>query len=185
MHAPYTIVITSIGDTHFQTRPDSEWAIIGQASLLQSWHWVLCSFVSLFMWENAHKCLNKRSWRPLPVFLIPNMFGLRLHLPNIRSCLLSSASKYEVPCQPAKSYLERDLQNRFEFYHQVIISWQKTISNFLSVPHWACIYSALFEMLNLRDWQNKRLPKKCCEFGGLPKKHADWGVSSIALPSTK
>ena len=117
MHAPYTIVITSIGDTHFQTRPDTEWAIIGQASLLQSWHWVLCSFVSLFMWENAHKCLNKRSWRPLPVFLIPNMFGLRLHLPNIRSCLLSSASKYEVPCQPAKSYLDRDLQNRFEFYH--------------------------------------------------------------------
>ena len=84
---------------------------------VSTWHWVLCSFVSLFMWENAHKCLNKRSWRPLPVFLIPNMFGLRLHLPNIRSCLLSSASKYEVPCQPAKSYLDRDLQNRFEFYH--------------------------------------------------------------------
>ena len=115
----YIIVITSIGDTPFQTRPDAEWAMIGQASLLHSWHWVLCSFGSLLLWAKAHK--HKRSWRFLPVFILPNMFGLRLCLPNIRSCLLSSASKYKVPFQPAKSYLDRDLQNRSEFY-QVIIS---------------------------------------------------------------
>ena len=35
------IVITSIGDTLFQTRQDQEWGIIFQASLLQGWHWVL------------------------------------------------------------------------------------------------------------------------------------------------
>ena len=40
------IVITSIGDTLFQTRPDQEWGIIGQASLLHGWHWVLSFYDS-------------------------------------------------------------------------------------------------------------------------------------------
>ena len=33
--------IASMSDYLFQTRPDHEWGIIGQASLLHSWHWVL------------------------------------------------------------------------------------------------------------------------------------------------
>ena len=36
MVVDWTIVITFIGDTLFQTRPDQEWGIIGQASLLHS-----------------------------------------------------------------------------------------------------------------------------------------------------
>ena len=35
------IVITSIDDTLLLTRSDQEWGVIGQASLLHSWHWVL------------------------------------------------------------------------------------------------------------------------------------------------
>ena len=115
----YYTCLLPYSDTLFQTRQDQEFRIICRASLLHNWHWVLCSFGSLLLWAKAHK--HKRSWRFLPVFILPNMFGLRLCLPNIRSCLLSSASKYKVPFQPAKSYLDRDLQNRSEFY-QVIIS---------------------------------------------------------------
>ena len=42
--------ITSMSDYLFQTRPDHEWGIIGQVSLLHSWHWVLLlkNFISHF-----------------------------------------------------------------------------------------------------------------------------------------
>ena len=40
-------MITSIGNTLFRARPDQKWGgIIGLASLLHSWHWVLFKFTS-------------------------------------------------------------------------------------------------------------------------------------------
>ena len=41
MAVDYLLVITFIGDTLFQTRPDQQWGKIGQASLSLSWHRVL------------------------------------------------------------------------------------------------------------------------------------------------
>ena len=53
MVADCPIVITSIGDTLFQTRQDQEWGIIFQASLLQGWHWVL-----FFLWVENETLLK-------------------------------------------------------------------------------------------------------------------------------
>ena len=51
-------VKTSIGHTLFQTRPDQERGIIGQASLLLGWHWVLFSFTPPCL-EQVELCSSK------------------------------------------------------------------------------------------------------------------------------
>ena len=54
------IVITSIVKTLFLTIPDQERGIIGPASLLHSWHWVL-SWTYFIVWkqnENIYRILN-------------------------------------------------------------------------------------------------------------------------------
>ena len=52
------IVIVSIGDTLFQSRPDQDWQILGQATLLLSWQLVLFSQPLLYCgWSQCTLCL--------------------------------------------------------------------------------------------------------------------------------
>ena len=52
------IVIVSIGDNLFQSRPDQDWQILGQAPLLLSWQLVLFSQPLLYCgWSQCTLCL--------------------------------------------------------------------------------------------------------------------------------
>ena len=55
------LVINSLGDNPFQTRPDQEWGIIGQASLLHSRPWALLRRISSVCW----------SWVASPTHYVP------------------------------------------------------------------------------------------------------------------
>ena len=61
-------VITSIGDTLFQTRLDQELGIICQASLLHGWHWVLFVQWVFYIWGIPSDIFswNKVGWSIRP-----------------------------------------------------------------------------------------------------------------------